>query len=391
MSRRPTLIGATLFGILVAAAPAQAQGTVTDVISFLMTNQAVRTGDFERDRAAAEGARDAVANALLVNLTSTPVASSSGGFLYRLNPHLGTVERATESFGSFFVERALPAGPGRASFGVSASTTTFRHLDGHDLRNGSFVTVANQFRDEAAPFDTESLTLNVTTSTMTFFGSVGVTDRLEIGGAVPFVRLTLDGERLNLYRGETFVQANGSATASGVADIALRAKYALLLRREGGVALAGEVRLPTGDEANLLGSGARSLRIIGIGSLERGRVALHGNASVLRGGVSNEVGFAGAVSGAVSPRITISGEFAARRIAGLREAVAVTEPHPSIAGVDTLRLIGAEGGRTLVNAVAGVKWNVNGTMVVAAHLVFPLARVGLTPTATPTVAFEYAF
>jgi hypothetical protein len=30
-------------------------------------------------------------------------------------------------------------------------------------------------------------------------------------------------------------------------------------------------------------------------------------------------------------------------------------------------------------------------MVVAAHLVFPLARTGLTPRATPTVAFEYAF
>jgi hypothetical protein len=391
MTRHRWIAIAAASVVLATPLPARAQDTVADVISFLMTNQAVRTGDFERDRAAAEGARDAVASALLVNLTSAPLATSSSGFLYRLNPELGTVERATESFGSFFVERALTAGPGRASFGVSASTSTFRRLDGHDLRNGSFVTVANQFRDEAAAFDTESLTLHVTTSTMTLFGSVGISDRLEIGGAVPFVRLTLDGERLNLYRGERFVLANGSATASGVADLALRAKYALLLRRDGGVAIAGEVRLPTGDEANLLGTGSHSVRIIAIGSLERGGVALHGNGSVLRGGVSDEVGFAAAVSGAVSPRVTISGEFVTRRIDALREAITVTEPHPAIDGVDTLRLIAGQSGRTMMSAVGGVKWNVNGTMVIGAHLVFPLARVGLTPRATPTVAFEYAF
>ncbi len=391
MTPRRCLFPALLLIALCMPASARAQDTVAGVISFLMTNQSVRTGDFERDRAAAEAARDAVANALLVNLTSTPVATSSSGFLYRLNPDLGTVERATESFGSFFVERALPAGPGRASFGVSATTTTFRRLDGHRLRDGSFVTVANRFRDEAAPFDTESLTLNATTSTMTLFGSVGVTDRLELGAAFPFVRLTLDGERVNVYRGDSFVQASGSATASGVADIALRAKYALLLRRSGGVAAAAELRLPTGDEANLLGTGARSLRIVGIGSLERGRFALHGNGGFLRGGVSNELGFAGAACYAVSPRVTVSGELVARYVEALREVLALSEAHPTIGGVDTLRLVAGEQGRTMVNAVGGVKWNVNGTMVIAAHLVWPLTSVGLTPRVTPTLAFEYAF
>ena len=36
---------------------------------------------------------------------------------------------------------------------------------------------------------------------MTLLASVGISDRFEIGGAVPFVRLTLEGERVNLYRG----------------------------------------------------------------------------------------------------------------------------------------------------------------------------------------------
>lgn len=380
-----------MFAVIGSPATAWAQTTVTDIISLLMTNQAVRTGDFEQDRAAAEAARDTIVNALLVNLTSTPVTTSSSGFLYRLNPDLGTVERATESFGPFFVERALTAGPGRASFGVSATTSRFTRLDGHHLRDGSLITIANRFRDEAAPFDTESLTLNVSTSTMTLFGSVGLTDDLEIGAAVPFVKLTIDGERLNVYRGDPFVQAGASATASGVADIALRAKYTLLAVRDGGVAAAAEFRLPTGDDANLLGAGARSLRIIGIGSLERGRVAVHGNGGFLRGGISNELRFAGSASYAVSPRVTMSGELLARHIEKLREVVAVSADHPTFGGVETLRLAAGRHGRTIVNAVTGVKWNVNGTMVVAAHVVWPLTRVGLTPRATPTIAFEYAF
>jgi hypothetical protein len=391
MTLRRYVLTAMVAATLAAPAPARAQATVTDIISLLMTNQAVRTGDFERDRAAAEVARDTIISALLVNLTSMPVSTSSSGFLYRLNPDLGTVQRATESFGPFFVERALTAGPGRASFGVSATTSRFTRLDGHNLRDGSLITLATRFRDEPAPFDTESLTLNVSTSTMTLFASVGLTDGLEIGAAVPLVKLTIEGERLTLYRGDPFVQATASANASGVADIALRAKYTVFAARDGGLAAAAEFRLPTGDDANLLGAGKRSLRIIGIGSVERGRLALHGNGGFLRGGISNEVGFAGSASYAVSPHVTVSGELLTRHIEKLRQVVAVSADHPTIDDVETLRLIGGQQGRTMINAVTGVKWNVNGTIVVAANVAWPLNRVGLTPRATPTIAFEYAF
>ncbi len=214
-------------GLTLAPMTARAQDTVADVIGFLVTNQAVPTADFERDRAAADAARDAITRALLINLTSVPLATSSSGFLYRLNPMLGTVERASESFGAFFVERALTPGRGRASFGISGSASSFDQLDGQNLRDGTLVTVANRFRDEAAPFDTESLTLKIRTRTMTVFGSVGVTDRLEVGGAVPFVQLDLDGSRVNVYRGATLQQASGTAASSGIGDIALRAKSTL--------------------------------------------------------------------------------------------------------------------------------------------------------------------
>jgi hypothetical protein len=374
-----------------APSTAQTQQTVGDIIDFLVTNQAVQTGDFERDRAAAEAAREAISRALLVNLTSVPLASSSSGFLYRLNPQLGTMERATQSFGSFFVERALTAGEGQASFGFSAFIATFDRLGGLRLRDGSLITVANQFRDESAPFDTEALTLRLRSTTLTLFGSVGVTDRLEIGGALPLVNLSLEGERVNVYRGDPFLQASGEASASGVGDAAVRAKFMIARTAAGSAAVAAEVRLPTGDEDNLLGAGATAWRFLGIGSFERGRLTLLGNGGLGFGGVSNEVTLAGAAAVAVRPRVTVSGELLVRRVSDLRELELVAQPHPAIGGVDTMRLLSGTPGATLASAVAGIKWNVSGTLVLAGHAAFPLVRRGLTATITPTFALEYTF
>jgi hypothetical protein len=399
MSRCLTFASLVAFFVLASPGGVAAQGTVNDVVGFLVTNQAVPTGDFQKDRAAAEAARDAIAKSLLLDLTSVPLATASSGFLYRLNPELGTVERATESFGGFFVERALTPGNGHASFGVSTSTASFDRFDGRSLRDGALVTIANQFRDEAAPFDTESLILHLRSSMMTLFGSVGVGSRVEVGAAVPFVQLTLDGQRINNYRGTMLIQASGNASASGLADIALRGKVNLVGARTGGVAIGAEVRLPTGDATNLLGAGKASLRIMGIGSLERGPFAFHGNAAAITGGISSEYDFAGAISVAVDPRVTISGEALVRNVTELHALGLVSAPHPTLRGnpaegiapVDTFRLAPSLAAETLAGIVTGVKWNVTHTLVIGGHLNWPLTRGGLTAPLTPTVALEYAF
>ena len=389
--RRALRTSAVLLVLLTCPSYAAAQQTVSDIIDVLVTNQAVQTGDFERDLAASEAARDAIARAMLVNLTSVPLASSSSGFLYRMNPQLGTMERATGSFGGFFVERALTTGAGQASFGIAASTRAFDRLGALHLRDGSLVTVANQFRDEAAPFDTEALTLRVRSRSLTAFGSLGITDRFEVGAALPFVHLTMDGQRLNVYRGAPTLQASGEASASGIGDAALRAKYTLLATPQGAVAAAAEVRLPTGDEANLLGAGAAAYRVLAIGSFETGRLTLIGNGGLVFGGVSNEVNVAGAAAFAVQPQVTVSGELLVRRVADLSDIALAPDAHPTIEGVDTVRLTAGQPGTTLATAVAGAKWNVSDTLVVGGHVSIPLVRRGLTAPLTPTLTLEYLF
>src|SRR5438128_1803200 len=101
---------AVLLLALAIAAPRSASAqnqSATDIVGFLMLNQAVPTADFERDRAAADAARQTIVDALLVNLATVPLSTASGGFVYRFNEQLGTAERAADTFGPFFVERAL--------------------------------------------------------------------------------------------------------------------------------------------------------------------------------------------------------------------------------------------------------------------------------------------
>ena len=131
--------------------------------------------------------------------------------------------------------------------------------------------------------------------------------------------------------------------------------------------------------------------MIGIGSYDQGRVGVHGNAGIVRGGVSDEVTFAGALSVAAQPRLTLTAELYGRHVSELRDIALSAEPHPTIAGVNTSRLVAGTSGNTVVVAIAGVKWNVGGTMVLGGHVTWSLTDSGLTSPITPTIALEYAF
>ena len=384
------------FAIALAAAPASAQTTSAqqtpaDVISFLVTNQSIQTGDFQKDQAAAAATRDTIARALQVSLATVPIASSSSGFVYRLDPEIGTVSRVSDSFGTFFVERAATSGRGRVSFGASATTAGYDELDGANLRDGTLVTTSNRFTDESAPFDTDSLTLKIRTSTVTIYGSYGITDRLEIGGAVPFVQLDIDGSRLNVYRGQSFLQARGTASASGLADVALRAKYLVAGPRRAGFAAAGEVRLPTGNDEQLLGAGTMAVRLMGVGSVENARAGAHGNFAIVRGGVSDEVDVGGALSLAATPTLTIAGEVLVRRLSDVRQITTVAAPHPTIVGVVTERLLPGDTAQTLSSAVTGIKWNAHARMVLTGQVLWRIGQAGLTAPFVPSIALDYLF
>jgi hypothetical protein len=385
---------------LPARARAQSQSapssqSLSGVLSFLLTNQAVPPGDPAKDAQAATVSRDTITGFLLAELASLPTTSSSPGLIYQLNPALGTVTRASDSFGPFFTERSLTAGRHQVSFGISTRFERFSSLDGHELRDGTFVTSGNQFRDEAQPFDVETLRLDLELRTLEVFTNIGITDRLDIGAAVPFESIKLDGERRETYRGTPLLQATATAHANGIGDIALRAKYKFLDEDKDsgtpGLATVIEARLPTGDEQNLLGAGKASIRATLVAAYELGRVDAYANIGVVGGGLSNELQYRGAVDFNVSPRVTVVGELVGRRLSDVGRIITTRTPHPTIAGVDTIRLESDNGSSQSTAAVAGVKWNIVGTWLLGGSVAVPLTDSGLRSRVIAQIGLDYAF
>jgi hypothetical protein len=383
-------LGAVALGVLlVAAAPARGQ-TVSDVLTFLVTNNSVATGSPDRDREAALATSDTISRALRANLATLPVTASSGAFVYRLNPALGTVERATQSFGPFFVERALTAGRHQASVGMTYQHLHFTSLDGRNLRDGSLVTTANQFTDENAPYEVDQLSLNIDASVAALYGNVGLSDRVEVGFAAPFVVLQVDGSRVDTYRGRAFTQATASARATGLADLVMRTKFTLYDDNASGLAAAVDVRLPTGREEDLLGSGSAALRFSGIGSIDSGRTSAQANAGVSVGGLSREISYGTAVTYAATGRVSLIGELLGRWLDSPGHIVPVSAPHPRLTGVETIRLTPGVSKLNILTVVPGFKWNLTDTWVLAANITVPLTRGGLTAPFTPFIGMDYA-
>ena len=378
------------FLVVLTAGAAEAQQSISDVLSFLVTNRTIPTDDFVRDEQAAIATRDTISKLVVLELATLP-SSSGGGFTYRLDPSLGTVIRASDSFGPLFTERSLLAGRGRASFGMSFSSVLYDNIDGRSLRDGTLVSTASVFRGETTPFDIETVSLRIRTDTVTLNGTVGITDQLDISAGIPFIRLNLEGERVDTYRGRELLQATGSASAAGIGDVMVRARYGVYRDGASGVAVGAEVRLPTGDEEDLLGAGSTSITPRVIGSYEDDRFGIHGELGYTFHGVSEALMYAGAVTAVAAPRVTLVGELLGRRLRAVGQLAETTLPHPRLAGVDTIRLTSSDENADRLLLVAGFKWNVASTWLLTANVLRPLTDVGLNARWVPSVTFDYWF
>ena len=371
-------------------AAAGAQQSVSDILSFLIvTPPAVQTGDPSLDRAAAQATLDALSRSLLAALATQPLTSSSSGFTYRFNPTLGTVERSSVSFGPFFVERAATAGAGRGSIAVTFQYAAFNQIDGMNLRDGTLVTTSNQFVDEPQPYDVETLRLEIRATTVTLEGSYGVTDRLDVGAALPVISLNVDGSRTDTYRGSPFQQITAAASSTQLGDLVGRVKFNVSKGPWGGVSIGGDLRVPTGSTENLVGAGEAGQRLFVIASAGTGAVTSHFNAGVSRGGVSGGFDYGAALAGSPMARLTIVGELFGHRLSDIGPLEPSVAPHPTIAGVQTLRLVqGLDATNTLLGSV-GFKWNVSEGWLLSGNVLVPLNDAGLTPRFVPSVSLEY--
>ncbi|MBA2354235.1 MAG: hypothetical protein H0V80_06150 [Acidobacteria bacterium] len=370
------------------SAPASGQALREQVASLITTQPAVVGAT--ADPLAAARSRDTLLGLFGVEMSSTPLTAGTSGFVYQLNRDLGVVERASDSFGAFFTERALRVGHRRTAVGFVVQDASFDAVQGLSLDDGVFPVNAVRTAGVQQPYAVDQLRLQLTTRTYTVRGVYGATDRLDLGAAIPYVQARIDGARVTTATGQPVFQVLREGRSSGIGDASVTARYRLVNEGRAGLALGSDVRLPTGRAADLLGTGSLAVRGQVIASWEDGPLAVAANAGVGVGGASDEVFGSGAVTLAAGPRVTLVGEVMTRRLSDLHRASQVYEPHSTIAGIESMRWVADSTSAVAIGyAVAGVKWNVTGSVLLGANLLFRLTDGGLRARVTPALTLDY--
>jgi hypothetical protein len=382
-------------------------------------------------------------------LASFPLGSSSGGFTFTLDPSLGVLNRSAESFGPLFAERPITAGKGKFTMGTSYLHSTWDTFEGNDLGSGEVVLTLTHADTDGSndrltpPFEGDvidvKVNLELTTDTFVAFANYGLTDRFDVGVAVPFVKVKMDAVMhttiVNIATQDTVtffhqfdpskptgcegnrITNNGlendlceSGTASGIGDIVVRGKLGLAQGGNTAMAAGIDARLPTGREEDLLGTGTYQIKPYLIaGFLSKGKFSPHVNlgytftgTSDLFGELPDEFDWTVGFDAAPSSRFTIMADVIGRTLIDaqrLRQQDAeffyrnAGDPPPPFSRTFVRpEFVSETENMNLILGSAGFKFNPTGRLLISFNALFPLTKDnGLQDNFTPVFSIDYNF
>jgi len=365
-------------------------------------------------------------------LASFPLGSSSGGFTFTLDPTLGVLSRNAASFGPLFAERAITAGKGKFTVGFTYQQNIFDRLEGFELREGDihltlFHVDTNADNSNLVPFFEgdvidANLRLRLETNNRVVFANYGLSDRFDIGVAVPFLSVDIDASIDAQVRDvatnpfpihrfartgtgtDTFLE---SGSAAGLGDIVVRGKFTAVQQDNFGLALAADVRLPTGDDQELLGAGATQTKLFAImNGAPKNRFNPHlnvgytitGNSDTF-GKLPDELNYTVGFDAAPATKLTLFADLVGRTLIDAERLSEVprqlqyrTVTDPTVRTFETVELTAETGNLTILLGSVGFKFNVVGRLLFSANALVSLTRdEGLQDKVTPVFSLDYTF
>jgi hypothetical protein len=346
-------------------------------------------------------------------LSSFPLASASGGFTWTLDTPSGMFTRASNSFGPIFAERPLTIGRKRLNVGANVQHVTFDHLEERRLEGGDIVGYLSVPFLAEHIFFADSLDLTVRTDTLNAFATYGLTDRLDIGVAVPVNRVemhaTLTSRIGNTLTGLSDLNPlvlSTAGKATGIGDVVIRAKYNMLKGNTWGISESVDVRLPTGDELNLLGIAGPQVKLAFIAASAFGQLSPHVNLAYTISGASEagsdpetfvsappeEINYAAGADLALGLRTTVAADVVGRV---MRKAGTMTWRPVDFDGTEypQYQQFDVTPGKDLhlLLGSVGAKVNPFKNMLFTANVLFPLTKHGLTDRLAWMAGFDYSF
>jgi hypothetical protein len=370
-----------------------------------------------------------VVGALGSSIANIPIGATTSGETFRFEG--GVPVSTATSAGPIFAERGQTLGKGRILTGLNRSSfrysslrgvplsnlgLTFTHenvdYDGCDAENGGQDCTqmgVPVLENEVMQFN---LNLDIHVAVTSFYATFGVTDRVDLGVVVPLTETSLNGSSnamivpfgpppaAHFFSGtptNPVLQATHSSSGSafGVGDVAARLKVNAYNTGKTFVAVFADARLPTGDEEDLLGSGAFSMRTLAVASTTFGNFSPHVNAGYLYRGSDTQNDAVMTTAGfdhLLGPGITLAADVIGEFQVG---ASKLTLPSPVTYDVPYRRTVNTttipDMRDNIVNGAFGAKFAASKNTLIIANVLLPLNRGGLRSNQAWTLGVEYGF
>lgn len=342
-----------------------------------------------------------------------PIGSSAASFTYAFNPASGVPERqADEGLGPLYVERARTLGgdlfSGDIRFSLAAQYThlDFKQFEGDRLDRIRLIArhdeIAgdNDFENDVILIDMD---IAAREEIFSLYGTLAITPWLDVAVVVPLVYIDLNakakativdrgGNGIHFFDPDPGTLINGrptdgdlsanKASAFGIADTFVRAKWCFLEAFAGDepallsdkmeFALTGQVKFPTGDEDQLLGTGKTDFRI---------------------GMVASKT-----YNNFFEPHFFFGYEW--NGVTYRRDAF-IWSAGAAIRVIDQLTMwcdvvgrkkrVGEGIGDNIVDLVIGGKVNPISSLIISPSVLIPLNEEGVRPDYAPSITVEYIF
>jgi hypothetical protein len=342
--------------------------------------------------------------AFATDVSQLPLATPASGFIFSIDPSTGLPTASSASFGPIMTERSETIGRHKVFVGFTYQRFTFNRIDGNDLKN---VPIVFKFPTSGdVVYTPTNNRINSTVNQYVAYATFGLTNRVDVSIAVPFERISLGvsstgTEYSTTTNAQQSFQEFVPGSASGFGDVILAAKGTAWYGERMALALGAELRLPSGDALNFLGSGAVGIKPY-VALSGKGRVSPHlnlgyqwnGNSVLARNSAGDQqlpgyfLYYLGADIGA-SKRLTVIADFLGQEFFNAQR---VTLPIMQTIPNRGLSFPGVEmktGSYSSDNLALGLKVNPWANILITGNVLCRLNNGGLRSNVVPLVGISY--
>lgn len=366
-------------------------------------------------------------SAIATQVSQLPLASSSSGVIV---VYKAGVPEIYNNLGPILTDRAQTIGRHKLFLGVSASQYVFTKIDTIPLSSVPFTYEATATDPSSGAvlsntYTSEFTNVHFTLDQLVSVATFGLTNRIDLSVIVPYERVSIGAETYNakayiLNANNVLVLGpyNIASTyvpgyANGIGDITVNGKVMLWHGEHTTYAAGMNLRTPTGDELNYLGSGAWGINpYVAVSYLWKisphAKVGYQWNTSTelnnptltaggnqdLPGGFQYDAG----ADWAWLRHLTIAGDLLGSQYLNAPTLVSGTTPlptpetnPPTPSTVNLPTVATANTSYTINEVSGGLKWNPYRDVVLSGNALYQVNDKGLRSRVVPLVGISYKF